>query len=84
MKGKIDKGGALLITRPRGEAKQYCPFSANDMERCSDYCPHFGEPEHTTTQNYYTGEIESNSTLLRLCHGTVLVFDEFTDERSAT
>jgi hypothetical protein len=64
---------------------------------CGDWCPHFGEPErevdlsmtsyreldgtrvwaNNRTDGPYTGR-----TILRLCHGTVLTFDEFTDERS--
>jgi len=58
------------------------------MERCCDYCPHFGDPEAEMIE--YEGDnpgkviqMKTKRTILRLCHGTVLVFDEFTDERSA-
>ena len=89
MKGNIDGNGWLYVTRANGIRTQLCPFGALDGARCGDYCPHFGEPEAEIVRDTfhdclggiapvrYTGKTE-----LRLCHGTVLVFDEFTDERS--
>jgi hypothetical protein len=90
MKGKIDEYGILHVFR-RGEMReQKCPYAAIDQvpnvySVCSDFCPHFGEPE----EEWFDGGLEKDLIScgrfkLRLCHGTVLAFDEFTDERSAT
>ena len=90
MKGKIDKYGCLQIER----AGDWIPCGCrpggimphdNDYGTCDHSCPHFGEPE----EEWFDGGLEKDLIScgrfkLRLCRGTVLVFDEFTDERSAT
>lgn len=44
---------------------------------CSDHCSHFGEPTKIKSVNSDTVQ-----TQLKLCHGKVLEFDDFTDARS--
>jgi len=43
MKGKIDKGGNLLIERGGFLGTASCPF--NEFMPCGHWCPLFGEPE---------------------------------------
>jgi hypothetical protein len=127
MKGKIDEYGILHIFRRGDMREQKCPYAniedhmPNVYSVCSDFCPHFGEPEaemepvttctvneeescdgdtpmntlkyevglgddayqHTLNYSLRINDTLTGCTLLHLCHGTVLVFDEFTDERSA-
>ena len=82
MKGKIDKGGSLL----KGLKYQYCPFDREERS-CGDWCPHFGEPMSgekfsPSTSTVMNLNVEPNGlTRLDICHGKILMFDEFKDER---
>ena len=71
MKGKIDTEGELWVTRGGKGTRQVCPW---DAAKCSHYCPHFGEPYNDNIRQPERMNIE-------ICHGKVLVFDEFEDER---
>ena len=44
MEIKITKEGILLIRRGTKLKEQCCPY---DKDKCSDWCPLFGEPEWT-------------------------------------
>jgi hypothetical protein len=90
MKGMLNEKGLLGIERAGTTAPQGCPFQPHADDQfpgygatlCGDWCPHFGEPE----ADMELGEVDhcmyaTGITRLRLCHGTVLVFDKFTDER---
>ena len=83
MKGKIDEYGCLQIERAGEWVRQDCIYDRRGY-LCGHKCPHFGEPEAEWQGGACTGLRTTGCTLLRLCHGTVLVFDECTDERSAT
>ena len=127
MKGKIDEGGYLMLSR-KVTIPAYCPFADVEIvpgtwgnKQCGDWCALFGEPEaetkpvttctvndeescdddtpmntlkyavglgddaykHTLNYRFRINDTLTGCTLLRLCHGTVLTFDEFEDERSA-
>lgn len=69
MKGKIDKDGVLHIERAGVMRQQWCPQSGG---HCGDWCPHFGEPKYDRGRE---------ATVIDICSGKRLVFDEFTDER---
>ena len=73
MKGHIDAGGNLYITRGKKETIQACPYSREDLP-CGDWCPLFSEPEQVEMLD---SEIE-----LSLCK-KVLYFKtaDFTDDR---
>lgn len=89
MKGMLNEKGLLGIERAGTTAPQGCPFQPHTDDQfpgygailCGDWCPHFGEPE--LVFGSYTPQVQlaTGGTRLRLCHGTVLVFDKFTDER---
>lgn len=79
MKGKIDKHGFLYIERNNQYKEQECP-TQEEVTRCGDWCPLFGEPDliPKLIKSESIPEFLKNS--LNLCHKT-LYFDHFTDER---
>ena len=68
MKGKINRSGQLSLLRGGYEKTQVCPHDASRY--CGDWCPRFGEPQHTFAGGY----------VLCICTAE-LRFDDFTDER---
>jgi hypothetical protein len=78
MKGCIDQKGFLLIKRGKKFTDQVCPFHE---DFCGDWCPHFSEPDKIYDPK--TGQNDGVTLVVRLelCHGKVLYFDEFVDER---
>ena len=99
MKGKIDRGGTLWIERAGNRMVQcWCKIGGFTPEEpyytCSHDCPHFGEPEagddfvrepESESDNMmFFKPVPNGKTELHICHGIVLTFDEFTDERSVT
>lgn len=80
MKGKIDIRGNLFISRGKKEKEQSCPFDPVEAF-CWDRCPHFSEPEIITDPKTGHNDGVSYVTRLELCHGKILYFDDFVDER---
>ncbi len=79
MKGRIDRGGSLILERGGKLRSHVCPFtisSLNEGSPCGDWCPHFHEP----------AKIMEDRVMLEICNGTRWVFDkkDFTDEREVT
>ena len=78
MKGKFEKDGVLVIERDGILHRQICPFAvstrSDEVSYCAGWCPHFGELEPL---------LGGNGKKIKICHGKVLVFDEFVDERKA-
>ena len=85
MKGKISKGGALLLDRGQGFRYTWCPFASMDQQgnfaECNETCPHFGEPKTVQSINVSTNNYVGDGFSLQICQGRVLYFDEFIDER---
>ena len=87
MKGKIVKTGFLDIYRGGVPKDQFCIHrkAEEDVPWCGDWCPQFSEPEKETVYvlNFGTeGNFkETGKTLLTICQGRTLTFDEFEDER---
>ena len=82
MKGKINRSGTLWIERAGTWVEQCCHnMCEQGLYNCTHECPRFGEPE--LVFGSYTPQVQlaTGGTRLRLCHGTILTFDEFTDER---
>lgn len=68
MKGKLDKNGNLHIERAGKMIQQYCHYASGS--KCSSFCSNFrelGTPQGLT--------------VLALCQGIELAFNEFSDER---
>lgn len=78
MKGKITNRGRLYILRGDRHKPQLCHVSSGLNTTCGDDCSLFGEP---SIKEYGKDGV---FTVLGLCHGTILYFDEFEDERDHT
>jgi len=78
MKGKINSNGGLEIYRKNLYKHQYCPFIIELQSSCGDWCPQFGEPKDSMF-------LTDNENVLRIqvviCHGRILTFNKFEDER---
>ena len=88
----IVRAGEWVLQRckPSGDltCRHDCPrFGEPEAETTPSMVDYDGKPESVECPNPYKGKmiasIPTGRTRLRLCHGTVLTFDEFTDERSA-
>ena len=82
MKGKICKDGFLELWRRSEFKRQMCPVTNALAADCGDWCPLFGEPTDgldycSDTQKY----VKTGETLLSICQGQILAFEEFKDER---
>jgi len=76
MNGKIDIVGRLMIDRPGAEdLMTECVENKGNGLPCSHSCPHFGEP--------YTRKVTRGGsvTMLNICQGNILEFENFKDER---
>jgi hypothetical protein len=82
MKGCISQRGTLLIKRGKIFIDQFCHFVPVPDWECSDKCPHFSEPENIYDPKTGQNDGVTLVTRLQLCHGKILYFDEFTDERA--
>lgn len=94
MKGKISASGHLSIYRGSDYKFQECRESATgdtmqlEYDYCGDACPRFGEPEKEVERYVQVDTYcerhrvsETGKTLLHICQGRILTFDEFEDER---
>jgi len=72
MKGKITNDGHLHIWRGDAYKQQHCAYKEDWI--CGDMCPLFKEPA-TDIPSF------PKSTLLGMCSGVLIHFDEFEDER---
>lgn len=89
LKGKIDKHGYLWIERKGWMLPMQCrPAGTASIDGgfygCGHVCPHFGEPTVEQVVDFENGKwIKDGTTFckLKLCHGKILSFLEFTDER---
>ena len=77
--GKIDSKGMLHVSRIANLKQTCCPYgeaiNINGTIRyafCGDWCPHFSELD----------KLASKKTQLELCSGTIMLFEEFSDERT--
>jgi hypothetical protein len=79
MKGTIDRKGYLFIKRGKNFIDQFC---ISQEDGCGHWCPHFSEPENIYDPK--TGQNDGVTLVVRLelCHGKILYFDEFADERN--
>ena len=92
MKGRIDSEGYLH----RDGKNLYCPFTPLTRKgqdvRCGDWCSHFGmttkyidriEIFLDNSPRLIETRLEDNGkTSIEICHGKLLIFDDFTDERT--
>ena len=80
MDGKICKDGSLEIKRTDLFKTQDCPFRSyhfhGKQESCGDWCPHFGEPKPQCSEHSFPAKV-----ILEICHGKILYFDKFSDQR---
>ena len=93
MKGKINGIGQLVIYKHRhyeaattlepmyeySEVFMKCIYNGDVFPKhyesyCGHWCPHFSEPDVVYSDN-------NKVTRIQICHGKVLYFDEFVDER---
>ncbi len=85
MNGKITEKGFLKIERAGNTKYQFCPFSSKELN-CDDWCPLFGEPTVSKWMGSPNPEAKNRQSNpkhwdLKICK-TILLFDEFTDERA--
>ena len=84
MKGKIDKGGNLLIERANQMKLQGCPVDTEDSY-CGDWCPLFEEPKISQWMGSPDPDAPNRAKDprpwdVRICKKTIFL-DELVDER---
>jgi len=80
-RGKIDKNGHLFLWRAGKWKQQYC-YQSGERVYCGDLCPLFGDPEPGGEISMDGKKFHEDGTItLSICDDTILVFDNFKDER---